>query len=75
MEALCSGSLATMDKPSLPTPDPGYARCVRCRHIFILGMLRYEFTQLWCPWCLEQRPGTPHGHEDAASCACRLLAR
>jgi hypothetical protein len=64
-----------MSEPPLPTPDPGYARCVRCRHIFLLGMLRYQLPQLWCPWGLEQKPGRSHGHEDAATCECRRLAR
>jgi len=64
-----------MSETPLSTPDPGYARCVRCRHIFLLGMLRYALTQLWCPWSLEQRPGTPHGYGDAATCECRILVR
>lgn len=64
-----------MNGSTLPTPLPGYARCVRCYHLFLAGLLRLEFSQLWCPWCLEQRPGTPHGKQDAASCECRLLGR
>jgi hypothetical protein len=72
---LFCGKLAAMEGSDLPAPRPGYAHCVRCRHIFLLGMLWYEFSQLWCPWCLEKRPGTPHGKEDAASCECQLLAR
>ena len=31
--------------------------------------------QWWCPWCLEQPPGAPHGTADAAGCECRLLTR
>jgi hypothetical protein len=53
---------------------PGFARCVRCRHIFLIEMLRFAFSQLWCPWYLEKRPGLPHGYEDPASCDCRFLA-
>ena len=64
-----------MAEPSLPLLRPGYARCVRCRHIFLVDMLRLAFTQLWCPWCLENRPGTPHGQAEAATCDCRFLAR
>jgi len=38
-------------------------------------MLLLASTRLWCPWCLERRPGTPHGKADAAACDCRLLTR
>jgi hypothetical protein len=73
--AQCSGRLTAMDESTLPTLRPGYARCVRRLHSLLIGMLRYEFSQLGCPWCLEKRTGTPHGKVDAASCECRLLAR
>lgn len=59
----------------LPVLFPGYARCVGCQHIFLEVMLLPACDQLWCPWCLEQRPGTPHGVVDAAACECRRLAR
>jgi hypothetical protein len=52
-----------------------YVRCVRCRHLFLVHMLRIAFSRFWCPWCLEQRPGTPHGVADAADCECRRLIR
>lgn len=39
-----------------------YVRCVSCRHLFLVHMLRIAFTRRWCPWCLEQRPG--HGGID-----------
>ena len=64
-----------MIETRLPTPLPGYARCVRCLHVFILFMLRYELGFLWCRWCYEKRPGTQHGHEDPVTCECRRLAR
>ena len=64
-----------MSDAPLPALFPGYARCVRCQHIFLENMLRSAFHQLWCPWCLEQRPGTPHGVVEAAQCECRRLAR
>ncbi len=63
-----------MAEPPLPPPRPGYARCVRCLHIFLLHMLWLAGTQLVCPWCLENRPGTPHGKVNPASCECQLLA-
>jgi len=63
-----------MEAFALPTPRPGYDRCVRCLHLFLIPMLRQEFGQPCCPWCLEKREGTPHGTVDAASCECRLLA-
>ncbi|WP_224371876.1 hypothetical protein [Hyalangium versicolor] len=53
----------------------GYARCVSCFPIFLESMLRREHSQLWCPWCLEPRLGTPHGTADAASCECRWLTQ
>jgi hypothetical protein len=62
-----------MAAAAMATPRPGYARCVRCLHIFLESMLQLSFTLLWCPWCLEQRPGAPHGTADAASCECRWL--
>ncbi len=33
---------------------PGFARCVRCRHIFLIEMLRFEFSQFWTA---PTRPG------------------
>jgi hypothetical protein len=67
--------LVSMSETRLPTPFPGYARFVRCLHVFILFMLRYELGFLWCRWCHERRPGTQHGHEDPVTCECRRLAR
>ena len=64
-----------MEKAHLGALVLGYARCVRCHHVFMLHMLRLAFTRLWCPWCLEKRPGTPHGVVDAAACDCRRLIR
>ena len=69
------GRLSAMDRSELPVPRQGYARCAHCQHVFLVGMLWFEFERLWCPWCLEKRPGTPHGQADAASCECQLLAR
>jgi hypothetical protein len=64
-----------MAESTLSPLRPGYARCVRCHHIFLEHMLRLAFTQFWCPWCLENRPGTPHGVADVAACGCRFLVR
>lgn len=63
-----------MPQSLLPSPRPGYARCVLCLHIFLIHMLRFDGKLLACPWCMENRPGTPHGKVNPASCECRLLA-
>jgi hypothetical protein len=59
---------------ALPRPRPGYAYCVRCLHIFLVSMLLEEGTRRVCPWCLENRAGTPHGKVNPATCECQYLA-
>ena len=68
------GTMAAVSATFLPRPPRGYARCVRCLHIFLIHMLRVDGSWLACPWCLENRTGTPHGKVNPASCDCRLLA-